>query len=212
MSLNTGKAKATGFKKIRPTEDTHPVLIAQIIDLGSQFNRDFQTQEIACWDDGNPKINDEIWVTFEFPTQTHTFDEAVGEQPLWVSRRYNLKSKALQELIAAAGFDPDKPTNVGNLGGRCVQAVVGSTSGGNAKILTVSRAKSKMLIDEEVVDTSKFTLSEGSCQVYDMDSPDRDLYNSLPDFLKELIDNQASKEVYLADKEEQEENDQQGEF
>ena len=214
MSLKKSQKSGGGNnngQRVRVPEDTHPALVSAVYDMGKQFNTDFQSGEIQTWDDGNPKINDIVRITFEFPTVVHEFKEELGPQPLWISKEYNVKSKALLELMSNAGLSTSGTLDLTELGGRLVAVQVGTTSGGNAKITGTLVAKNKMLIDDEVIDTSQFTLSKGECIFYDMDDPDQDIYDMSPDFIKEQWDNQASPEAYeklMAEKNLTEENNE----
>ena len=44
-----------------------------------------------------------------------------------------------------------------------------------------------------------------------MDAPDKDMYDKFPDFIKEMLDNQASSELY-AELQEKKEEETQGEM
>jgi hypothetical protein len=195
MSLKF-KPKKSFDKTKRPSDDIHPALIAQIIDLGSHFKKDFTTGEIATWKDGNPIIMQEIYVTFEFPTQMFVYEEGEAPKPAWVSKRYSVsrnEKSALYELLKAANC---LKSDLSELAGRVVMAEVGSTNTGNPKIVGVTAAKKKILVDDEVVNAESLVLSKGECIIYEVEDGQNSTYNSLPPFVKEMIDNQDSIESY----------------
>ena len=197
MSLKF-KPKKSFDKTKRPTDDIHPALIAQIIDLGLHFKKDFSTGEIATWKDGNPIIMQEIYVTFEFPTQMFVYEEGKDPQPAWVSKRYSVsrnEKSALYELLKAANC---LKSDLSELAGRVVMVEVGSTNTGNPKIVGVTAAKKKILVDDEVVDAASLVLSKGECSIYEVEDGQNDVYNSLPPFIKEMIDQQDSIDSYKA--------------
>ena len=206
MALKQNNTKSAGKReKVVVPADTHPALVCQITDLGKQFNTDYQSGEIQTWPDGNPKINDMVMITFEFPTVTHTFDEEIGPQPLWVSKQVNVRSQFMKDLLSSAGQPDSGNIDIAALGGSLVWATTGITAGGNAKVVGVSSPKSKYLLGDEVVDSSSFELSKGETLIYDMDAPDKDMYDKFPDFIKEMLDNQASPELYAELQEKKEE-------
>lgn len=204
MALNANKPKAP-----QVPEDTHPAIIAQIIDKGNQFKTDFASGDIETYDDGNPKIVHEVWITFEFPTVTHTFDERIGPQPLWVSKNYTVSThekSSMYELLTALGI---KDGDLTKAAGQIVLATTGMTSGGNAKITSISRAKASVLVGEEVIKTSTLSLAkEEGCTLYEVEDGENDVFKSLPTFLQEQITNQATKEGFFNDSESEQQQSQ----
>ena len=197
MALNANKPKAP-----QVPEDTHPALIAQIIDKGQQFKTDFATGDVELYDDGNPKIVHEVWVTFEFPTVTHVFDGKIGPQPLWVSKNYTMSThekSGMYELLTALGI---KDGDLSKAAGQLVLATTGMTSGGNAKIVGISKPKASVLVGDEVIKTSSLSLYKDHCVVYEVEDGENEVFASLPSFLQEQIKNQASKEAFFAASEE----------
>lgn len=207
MSLKF-KPKKSFDKTKRPTDDIHPALIAQIIDLGSHFKRDFKTGEVATYPDGNPVINQEIYVTFETPFQKFTYQEGKDPQPAWVSKRYSVsrnEKSALYELLKATGC---LTSDLSDLAGKVVLVEIGSTNSGNPKVTGVMAAKRKVPIndDGDTVDAASLTLSKGECLLYELEDGHNSVYESLPPFIKELIDTQDTVESFKAAQASQEES------
>jgi hypothetical protein len=191
MSLNA--KKKSNYPRV--PEGDHLAVIAQIIDLGSQFKTNYASGEVETYPDGNPKINHEVFITFEFPLVTAEFDGE--EKPLWLSKTYTVslhEKAALVSLLSAAKV---KSSDLTELAGKPLQVGVGSTSGNKAKIISTSQAKAKFIHGDDVVTVADVAkLSKGYCTIYDHDDPDQEIFDTFPDFIKEKITNQASKDKY----------------
>lgn len=174
----TSKKKADNG---RVEDGTYVARIVQIIDLGLQQQTDYKTGEVKTWDDGNPKIMPEVFITFEFPTERIDID---GEsKPRWLSKRYTVslhEKSALTGLIKAA--DPSglkgKTYDMTRLADKPVMVSVGSTVNGNAKVTGVSAVPKGLNVDP----------LENDVVIFDSSDMDMDIYNSLPAFIQEIVD------------------------
>lgn len=167
--------------------DSYPAVICGVVDLGVQFNRDWKTQEVQTWDDGNPRINHLVNVSFEIPDVTMEID---GEEvPVWISKQYNVgrKAKAIKELVAAS--NPDAKSFI-DLIGAVVLLETGKTSGGNDKIVGVNKLPRAMrsYAGTELV---------AEPLIFDIDKDNVDEFDRIPEWQKKMIKDQASKEKYL---------------
>lgn len=182
------KAQATGGKKTdfgRVEDGTHMARVVQIIDLGMQQQTDWKDQTPRKWDDGKLMIKPEVFITFEFPTERIDID---GEsKPRWLSKRYTLsmhEKSALTALIQAV--DPagakSKSYDLTKLIDKPVMVTVGSTSNDNPKVTGVSGLPKGIKVDP----------LENEPKLFDMDSFDMEVYESLPAFIQEIIQGSES--------------------
>lgn len=180
MSLKTtgGKSK-TVYPRVG--EGTFPARIVRILDFGNQYATDFKTNEIKTYEDGNPVIQQKVWIDFELPTETILVEGA--NKPRWLGKEYSIslhEKSALSALIKAA--DPTgkatlKGRNIAGLLGLPLMITVGSTSTGKDKISNVSSLVKGMTVDNLANPTLLF----------DLDSNDRKTFDSLPDWMKKRI-------------------------
>lgn len=169
----------------RVEEGTHVARVVQIIDLGMQQQTDWQTGEDRTYDDGNPMIKPEVFITFEFPTERIEVD---GEdKPRWLSKRYTLsmhEKSALTALIHA--IDPkgakSKSYNISKLLDKPLMISVGSTKNDNAKVTGVAGVPKGLAVDP----------LENEARIFDMEEFDMEVYEALPGFLQELIQESKS--------------------
>jgi len=180
MSLKTtgGKSK-TVYPRVG--EGTYPARLVRILDFGNQYATDFKTGEIKTYEDGNPVIQQKVWIDFELPTETILVEGA--NKPRWLGKEYSIslhEKSALSALIKAA--DPTgkatlKGRNIAGLLGLPLMITVGSTSTGKDKISNVSSLVKGMTVDN----LSNPTL------IFDLDSNDRKTFDGLPDWMKKRI-------------------------
>ena len=158
-----------GSGKGRVSEGSHPARIVQIIKLGTQED-EYK---------GEKKINRQLWITYEVPEETLTVDGE--EKPRWISHRVNELGgeKAKLTTIITAAEAHGSVEDYSDLLGKPVTLAVGTTSGGNAKVTSISAVpKSFAKAIPELANASAF---------WDIDEPDMEFYAGLPDFLKEMI-------------------------
>lgn len=151
--------------------------VVGIVDLGLQKEKDWKTGEQKYYDDGNEVINNQVWVTFELPTETITIDDE--ERPRWLSKEYKLsfhEKSSLSQLINAVS--PGKrPNSLVDLIGKPCQVVVGITSGGKNKVTAVTTPMKGLTVPD----------LQNPTQVFDMDDPDMDVWSKLPQFIKDKV-------------------------
>lgn len=197
MSLKTNQStqqKDNG----RVQNGNHPARIAWVIDLGEQHVTNWfpkakaslpmyyvldENGKTVKGDDGFAKKTTEktdmpvympqVFIQFEFPTQR--IDIGGGSRPRWQSKEYNVTgSGALAKLVESLVPGSDSIRDI--LGEACF-VQVGSTSGGNAKIASVTPP----------VQGIEIAQLENPMKLFDMDAPDIEVFNSLPNFLQERI-------------------------
>jgi len=163
MSLVEDFKGGGGFGRIG--EGTFPARIVQVIDLGLQEN-EYK---------GETSIKEMLWVTFELPTEQIVVDGA--EKPRWLSSQFtkstNEKSNLYRVVMAA---HPEADTWK-DLLGKPLLIEVGTTSGGKDKWTGATPLPKGMGVAE---------LSNPP-RYFDIEKPDLDLLNSLPDFLRDMI-------------------------
>ena len=183
MATKFANIKAPVKKDYGRVEDgTYGARIVQLIMLGSQIQTDWQSGEMKEDDDGNVIYKEEIWITFEFPTEriVYTDDEAVEhDRPRWQSKTYTLSmhEKAnFRKMLDAIAPDGE---GLADLVGQPGTITVGSTSGGKAKITSAVAPMKGMTVAD----------LENDPVIYDLDEPDEEIFDGLPDFLQEKIKN-----------------------
>lgn len=173
LAIDSNKAKKQDLGRVE--NGTYPARVVQIIDLGQQVQTDWQTQEPKTYDDGNLVIKPEAFVNFEFPTERIVIDEE--DRPRWLGKQYVISSHekaALMGLMAATA--PDSKNLADALTKPCT-VTVGSTSGGNAKIVGVTPLMKGTAVPE----------LENPPVVFDFDEPDMSVWDNIPNWIKEKI-------------------------
>ena len=185
MGLNANKIKRerTGPKAEPLEPDVYRARLVQVIDLGLQPQRPYQGKE-------KPPAH-EIVLTYELVDEFMKDEDGndIEDKPRWISETlpfYGLfadKAKSTQRYYA---FDPDEafggdfakcigvPVNVtvvNNISGDTVYNNVGNVAAMSGK---------KAATCPELVNESK---------VFDLDNPDMEVFNKLPDWLQEKIKN-----------------------
>lgn len=181
MALNFNETKKTKKDFGRIEEGSYPARIVQLVDFGNQYATDYKTGEVKKYEDGNDVIQHKIFINFEFPTETIEID---GEtKPRWTGKEFTLSShekSALYSLLKAAdpkGTATNNGRNAAGLLGLPVMVTVGSTSGGKAKITTISGVPKGMQVDS----------LQNPEQFFDLDSDDIEAFEKLPDWMQKRI-------------------------
>lgn len=181
MALNFNETKKAKKDFGRIEEGSYPARIVQLVDFGNQYATDYKTGEVKKYDDGNDVIQHKIFINFEFPTETIEID---GEtKPRWTGKEFTLSShekSALYSLLKAAdpkGTATNNGRNAAGLLGLPVMVTVGSTSGGKAKITTISGVPKGMQVD---------ALANPE-QFFDLDSDDIESFEKLPEWMQKRI-------------------------
>lgn len=159
----------------RIDDGTYAARVVQIIDLGMQVQTDYKTGEPKTYDDGNTVIKPEVYINFEFPTERITIGDE--DKPRWTGKQYVLSAHekaALTSLMAAVAGGSN---NVADALGKPCSVTVGSTSGGNAKIVNVAPLMKGMAVPE----------LENPATVFDFDEPDMEAWEKIPNWMKEKI-------------------------
>lgn len=169
MSFVIGKEPSKN--KIERVEDgTYLARLVQLIDWGVQPQTDWKTGE-----EKDPQHK--LWAVFELPTEMIKIGEE--ERPRWQGKEYTLsfhEKSGLSALISA--LDPArKAKTLTELLDKPCMITIGSTSGGNPKIINVVSVPKGMEVPP----------LQNPHKAFDMSSPDMEVYNSLPDWMKEKI-------------------------
>lgn len=164
----------------RVEEGTHPARIVQVIDLGTQIQTDWKSGEVLTYEDSGDVITKkEVMVTFEFPNET--IEIGGEEKPRWLSKRYTNslhEMASLTKLVKAV--EPKfkgSQYDLTDLLEKPVMATVGTTSGGKAKITGTTSVPKGFDVPE----------LQNEAKVFGMDDPDQEVFDSLPNFLQEMI-------------------------
>lgn len=171
-----------------------------IVDLGKQFQTDWQTGEIQTWDDGNPKIQNEVFISFSLLTVEVVINDVKTHPRVGKTFTVSTNEKAaIVGLLRAAGVNS---TNLVQLLGKAVMVDVGKTASGNPKVRNFTKAGTKVLTEQDDVVSVQSLLQglEGEPIIFDTDAPDEHVFESLPEFLKAKISNQASRDKYYKEK------------
>lgn len=174
MSLKVNESKQK--KDLGRIEDgTFPARIVQIIDMGMQVQTDYKTGEPKTYDDGNTVIKPEAYINFEFPTERI---EVNGEdRPRWAGKQYVISSHEKAALTAVMAAVAPGSNNVADALGKPCTVTIGSTSGGNAKVVNVTPIMKGMAVPE----------LENPAVVFDFDDPDMSQWEKIPNWLQNKI-------------------------
>lgn len=170
MSLVIGKSSGGSQDFGRIEDGTYVARLVQVIDLGQQEITDWKTKEFKGY-------GHRLWIVFEFPTEKITINGE--ERPRWQGREYALsfhEKSGLTKLVNA--LDPQgKAKTLPELLGSPAMVTIGSTSGNNAKIENVVSLPKGFQVDD----------LENPAKALDLSEPDLEVFESLPDWLKEKI-------------------------
>lgn len=189
MALNAStiksNSKTSSFVKQEPLEEAaYPARLVQVIDLGmhpvgkwNEATRKFDLDETKA-----PVQN--IYLTYELVTEFLKDKDGVEmeDKPRWASEQiplYALKNDKATSSKRINAIDPKGVHNgdlVGMLGSGCT-LVLKVTDKGYNKIGSVTPLMKGMVIPE--LKNPPLSL--------DLDAPNLDVYNGLPDFLKDKI-------------------------
>lgn len=186
MALNSNKIKGGNGNADRIEQPLiepgmYPGRIVQVIDLGLQAQRPYQGQE-------KPPAN-EIMLTYEL-VDTFCVDKDGNEdeeKPRWISENiplYNIKQDKAKSTQRYLAVDPenindgdfskivDVPINV---------AVVHNKKGDKTYVNVggISSMRGR--------DAAKCAELKNPAKVFDLDEPDMEIFNSLPDWIKEKV-------------------------
>ena len=134
---------------------------------------------------GESKLQNRVWVTWETPDETIEFKEGEGKKPYWISREYTLsmheKSKLREHVegwrgkglneTQARSFDIEKL-----LGQPCLLNIIHNDKG-YANINGIASLPKGMSCSEQVSETRVLTY----------DNFNKEIFESLPQFLKDKM-------------------------
>ena len=202
MSLNLNAAtqkKDNG----RVDDGSYSARIVQVIDLGVQHDtmwvngasqKQFYVVDDAGKtvtnddgyakktgnDTGHPVMTPKVQATFEFPTER--IDIGGESKPRWLSKEYNVTSSGalakLVEMLAPGS------TNIGDILNKPCMVAIGSTSGGKAKIVSVSLPMKGMEVPE----------LENPAILFDFDNPDKATWDNMLQWIKDKIKESSNYE------------------
>lgn len=170
MSLVIGQEPKGGKSNFpRIEEGTYAARLVQVVDLGLQEMEDFKTKKV--------KQQHRIWMVFEIPDETIEIDGE--ERPRWQGKEFTLSyhEKATLPRVIKALDPKGEAKTLADLLGRPCMVNIGSTANDNAKITDIVRLPNKMPVGE----------LQNPAKAFDMDEPDMEVYDSLPDWLKDKI-------------------------
>lgn len=185
MALNAKNIKGNNAERVEQPNiepGTYPARLVQIIDLGLQAQRPYKGQD-------KPPVQ-EIMLTYEL-VDTFMVDKDgndVEDKPRWISETlpfyglYADKAKSTQRYNA---FDPN-----GDFGGDFSKAIeqpvnvtIVNNAGQNGKIYdnvaTISTMRQR--------DADKCPELVNPAKVFDLDAPDMEVFNSLPQWIQDKI-------------------------
>jgi len=187
MSLVIGKEEKKDYGRIG--EGTYGARLVQVIDLGKQES-DFYKNK-----DGSPVVQHKVWLTWELPSEL--IEVGDEEKPRWISKEYTVsfnEKATLPKIINAMGGD--KGTLDEYLGAACM-VQIGSSKNDKDKVVNVTSPVKGFTVGDLVNSTT----------VFDFDSPDQEVFDSLPDFLQEKITSAQDWEGFEVKKEEPKDDD-----
>jgi hypothetical protein len=186
MSLNINKVKSTGGSRQKPLEPAgYPGRVVMIVDLGLQAQKEFK---------GNKKDpQHEMSITYELSDE-FMLDEDGKEQkdkPRWQSETFTLRNAKAEKAISTLRYKVLDPENKDDgdftkqLGKAVTVNIVqapgkGANAGkiyNNVSSITPIRAK----------DLDKVPPLVGTPTLFLLDTPDLEVFNSLPEFIQTKI-------------------------
>lgn len=177
--MNASKVKSTAGSSNTPVLEAgnYPARLVQLLDLGLQARKPWKGKD-------KPPVN-QIWVTYELPTEFMLDEdgEELLDKPRWVSERMNLFSLSQDNATSTKRITALDPKNdlegdwAKAIGFPCTLTVVQDKDGKYANVGGVSPPMKGLTIGELVNDPVLF----------DLDEPDVEVFNGLPDFLQEII-------------------------
>lgn len=171
MSLILSEVK-TGNDYGRVEDGTYPARVVQVIDFGTQKQTDYKTGEET---DPKPRV----MITWEFPTSRIELekDGVVTEKPRWLGKEYTVSTFDKSNLMKLLQALAPKAVSLDELLNVPCMVQVGSTSGGNAKVMSVMPAPNGVPVAE----------LENETTMFDFSHPTKELFSALPNWQKNKI-------------------------
>lgn len=174
MALEIKNEKKIEYPRIG--EGTYMARVVNIIDLGKHVKTDYKTGQVV-YKDNEKVIEHRVFIQFELPSEKVVVDGE--ERPRWLAKEYNLsffEKSALHGLIQATSYGRKFKT-LNEMLGQPLMVSIGTTSGGKDKVVGVAPMMKGMQVPE----------LENPSKVFDMDDPDMEVWEKLPNFIKEKI-------------------------
>lgn len=176
-----GKGKGNFVPQANIEPGTYPARIVQILDLGLQAQRPYKGEDKA-------PVN-EISITYELVDEFMKDDQgnAIEDKPRWVSETlpfyglYADKAKSTQRYNALdpeGKYDGDFSQLIGT---PCNVTIVNNKSGDKIydNVATISTMRQR--------DADKCPELVNPAKVFDLDAPDLEVFNALPEWLRDKI-------------------------
>ena len=169
------------------------------IESGSYVGRIYQLIHLGTVQGFEGKMQNKVRIGFELPTELHTFDKERGEQPRVISKDYTLsfnEKATLTKVITACDPDALKLDDDGLMEEFDVETLVGKEC-----LITIAQKPKKDGTGNYAYIDSTTRIPKGmTCpsainepQILNYTNWNEELYQKLPDFLKEKI---ASSDEY----------------
>ena len=187
MALNAKKIKATTQKRVEQEElavSNYQCRIAQVIDLGVRPRDKWDVGSNSYIVDPDKAPCQQMMVTYEFGTEFVKDEDGVEDEtkPRWLSETLNLFSLDVDLATSTKRYKAIDPSESKGgdwtelVGMPCTVTIVHKKNG-KAKIGSVTPAMKGVPYPELKNDPKVFLIDE----------PDMEVFNSLPDWLKEKI-------------------------
>ena len=182
MSLNANKA-AGGGRQAEPLDaGTYPARLVQVVALGLQNQKPYQGKE-------KPPV-EELMVTYEFVDEFMKDEEGndVPEKPRWKSETfpfYNLSSEKAKSTLRYNALDPSGVKSgdwAALIGTPCLVTITHNPKQGGGvydNITAVSTMREK--------DADRLPPLVNEPKVFDLESPDMDVFGALPKWIQQKI-------------------------
>lgn len=155
----------------------HVGRVVQILDLGLQPRK--------AWKGTAKKDAYQFWITYELGNEFMK-DEAgkeLEDKPRWISEKLNIFSRSQENAKSTERLNAFDPTNEWGddwaklLGEPCSITVVHDKTGKYANIGAISPPMKGMVVP----------VLQGDAKLFDIDEPDMETFNDLPNFLQEIM-------------------------
>ena len=199
MSLDIAEVKKnTGKRDWGRVEDGNfPTRIVSIIDLGLQSQTDYQSGEPV-------KSQEKVMITWEFPTERIDIENDEGTQslPRWQGKEYTLSFHEMAALSKMVGSVAPQITNLSELINMPCAVQIGTTSGGNAKVVGVSKPMKGFETPE----------LENETTFFDFSNPDEELFKTVKPWIQRKIMDAENYDGFADEWVEKEEETTKGDF
>lgn len=204
MNINQAP-KGSGKQSPIPTADTHRAVLVQVIGLG--------LQEGGTWEGQKKPDKVKVRFTYELPDQKAEFDGE--EKPLIISEDLNFSAHEKSGMVARLNvLDPSNETG-GDLfkllGRSCLVQVkhkAGKGKNAGRTFANIGGVTSLPSIIPAIQADEIFN----PLVAYDPDSPDEEIFKSLPQFLQDRINGRLDAPANAVRQEAKEEQDQNPEL